>query len=82
MSERAGVAELVQDGDNGAVVDCSDDETLAQRLLGILRDPEEARAMGKRGRATSSAATLEQGAAALERILSEVVAPEARAVAR
>jgi len=45
-----GVVEAVQDGVSGRLVNPGDPEDLAQALLGMLRDPHQARAMGRAGR--------------------------------
>ena len=79
VSERAGVAELVEEGVNGVSLDCSDAERLAERLVALLRDPEMAAAMGKAGRETSAVATLPQGERALAGIFDTVLSKEAAA---
>jgi glycosyltransferase involved in cell wall biosynthesis len=45
-----GVPEIVRDGVTGHLVSPGDPGKLAQSILAILRDPEEARRMGERGR--------------------------------
>lgn len=45
-----GVPEAVVDGETGVLVPPGDADWLAEALIGLLNDPEEAEAMGKRGR--------------------------------
>jgi glycosyltransferase involved in cell wall biosynthesis len=46
-----GVPEAVEDGETGVLVPPGDAERLADALIGLLRDPAKAEAMGRRGRA-------------------------------
>jgi glycosyltransferase involved in cell wall biosynthesis len=48
-----GNAEALQEGVNGFLIDSEDHETLAERLLQVLRDPQAARRMGRRARETA-----------------------------
>jgi glycosyltransferase involved in cell wall biosynthesis len=41
---------VVLDGQTGFVVPVEDEDTLAERILYLLRHPEERRAMGRRAR--------------------------------
>lgn len=81
VCDRAGVSELVQDGLNGTVVDCTLPDALGGALRALLDDRDAAREMGKLGLETSREATLEVGKAALERLFAEVLteAPRVRA---
>ncbi|MGH9901532.1 MAG: glycosyltransferase, partial [Pyrinomonadaceae bacterium] len=45
-----GAREAVVEGETGHLVRAGDDELMAERLIGLLREPERARAMGHRGR--------------------------------
>jgi glycosyltransferase involved in cell wall biosynthesis len=45
-----GVREAVMEGESGYIVSPGDYESLADRIIALLRRPEEARAMGVRGR--------------------------------
>ncbi len=49
--ESAGARAVVVDGENGYLVPRGDVEAFAQRVLTLLRAPEQAREMGERGRA-------------------------------
>lgn len=72
VSDRTGVAEIV-DGSNGRVVDCGDPAVLADVLLELLRDADQAREMGSAGLATSELASLPAGRRSLERVFSDVL---------
>lgn len=83
VSDRAGVAELVEEGVNGHALDASDTELLAASLTRVLKDRDAARAMGKAGRDASEEATLDVGAAHLARLFDRLLAvPEARPYAK
>ena len=45
-----GIREAVIDGESGYIVSSGDHEALADRIISLLQRPEEARAMGARGR--------------------------------
>jgi len=46
----SGIPELIRDGDTGFLHATSDVQALADKLAEVLKDPEEARAIGERGR--------------------------------
>jgi glycosyltransferase involved in cell wall biosynthesis len=77
VSDWAGVAELVSEGENGFAIDCADPALLAATLAGLLKDPDAARRIGAAGRKASEEATLPSGRAALERVIGSVVRQEA-----
>lgn len=80
VSDRCGVAEMVEDGVSGRVVDCADPGALAAALVGILRAPDLAVSMGEAGRERSDEATLPAGRRALGAIVDRLLeAPRARA---
>ena len=79
VCDRAGVSELVEDGVNGASVDCGAPEALADALQRLLDDPDAAKRMGRAGRDASEAATMEVGRRALERVFAEILEGRARA---
>jgi glycosyltransferase involved in cell wall biosynthesis len=74
VSDRAGVAELVEEGVTGYALDCGDADALAARLASLLLAPDEARAMGRAGAKRSEEATLPHGRRALERVFDDVLA--------
>jgi glycosyltransferase involved in cell wall biosynthesis len=45
-----GAREAIVEGETGYVVQAEDFETMAQRIISLLREPERAREMGTRGR--------------------------------
>lgn len=45
-----GIREVVSEGESGYIVPSGDYESLADRIIALLRSPEKARAMGARGR--------------------------------
>jgi len=53
VSSRAGVADLVEDGVNGFIVDPDDVESMAYRIVRILRNGKLAEELGSRGYETS-----------------------------
>lgn len=81
VCDRAGVSELVEPDVNGAVVDCSDTDALAESISRILKDPHAGRRMGREGRAASEAATMPVGRRALERVFQDLLEETPRALA-
>lgn len=81
VCDRAGVSELVADGVNGQGVDCGDGDALGDALLRMMRDPDAARRMGREGRKTSEASTMQVGRRALERIFSDLLEAKPYALA-
>ena len=45
-----GAEEAVEDGGSGILVDARDHRSVAHAVIGLLLDPQRARAMGERGR--------------------------------
>jgi glycosyltransferase involved in cell wall biosynthesis len=45
-----GAREAIVEGETGYLVQVGDDETMAARIVSLLKDPERARSMGERGR--------------------------------
>ncbi len=52
VTDVGGAREAVIEGETGYVVSAGDDQQMAGRIIELLRDPNRARAMGERGRAT------------------------------
>lgn len=50
VTDVGGAREAVIEGENGFLVPAGDDDNLAARIITLLREPERARAMGRRGR--------------------------------
>lgn len=77
-----GAREAVVDGETGYLVPSDDHSAMAERIVALLRDPDEARAMGERGRQItrekfSCEAQLEKTQDLYDRMLAGV-RPEAR----
>jgi glycosyltransferase involved in cell wall biosynthesis len=78
VTDVGGAREAVADGQSGYLVPAGDDETMAERIIRLLRDAESAREMGERGRRTveqkfSCEAQLER----IERLYDRMLAAEA-----
>jgi glycosyltransferase involved in cell wall biosynthesis len=52
-SDVGGIAEMLRQGEAGAIVPCGDRRGLRETLLALLADPERRRALGRRGREIS-----------------------------
>ena len=50
VTDVGGAREVVSEGETGYLVPSGDDATMAARLIALLRDPENARSMGAKGR--------------------------------
>ena len=74
VTNQAGVAELIEDGKNGMLVDPDDTQTLASKMSILLHDEELTRAMGERGFETSKQCSMEEGLKAETRALDELLA--------
>jgi glycosyltransferase involved in cell wall biosynthesis len=86
VSDHAGSAEVVRDGENGFVVGARDVAALADRLETLLRDGDLRRQMGAEARNTACSRTWktygdERRALVYERLLGERVGAEAHAAA-
>ena len=67
------VAEAVSDGQNGYLVDPGDAEAMTRRVVELLRDPEQARAMGLAGREyVERYASLEMMVSGYEDLIDEI----------
>ncbi len=70
-----GIPGFVRDGDNGLLARPGDATDLAKKVLRVLRNPDEAAAMGKRGRArVEREHDWDVQAAATEQVLAKAVA--------
>ena len=79
VCDRTGVAEVVEPGVNGHVVDCADPSALAKALVPLLRDPDACARMGREGLAASQVATLPVGMRSLERLFEGLLQEAPRA---
>jgi len=76
-----GAREAIAEGESGYLVASGDYETMATRIIGLLRDPQKAKAMGERGRAIvqqkfSSEVQLQRTAELYEKLLSRSLSPQ------
>lgn len=76
-----GAAEAIVEGETGYLVPSGDAETMAARIISLLRDPNRARAMGERGREIvkqkfSSRAQLENTQAMYDRLIARTAGAE------
>jgi phosphatidyl-myo-inositol dimannoside synthase len=69
-----GIPDAIVPGETGELVEPDDAEALASVVVGLLRDPDRARAMGKRGRArVLSGCTWDHAAGALFEAMEEAL---------
>jgi len=73
VTNEAGVAELVEDGKNGMLVDPNNTEELAAKMSTLLNDPGLTRTMGEVGLATSKLCSMEDGLKAETRAIDELL---------
>jgi glycosyltransferase involved in cell wall biosynthesis len=79
-----GAREAIVENETGFIVPSGNDESMADRVVSLLRDPEKAHAMGERGRQVveanfSSQALLRNTEALYERLLASLVGTSSRA---
>jgi glycosyltransferase involved in cell wall biosynthesis len=74
VTTQAGVAELIEDGKNGLLVNPDDTEALASKMASLLNDKELSRNMGERGLETSKQCSMEEGLKSETRALNELLA--------
>lgn len=73
VSSEAGVAELVEDGENSYSFDPSKPEQLSEKIDKLLSDEEHAKKLGKKGHETSKKCHVERISEELGGILDEVL---------
>jgi len=61
VSSGAGVADIIVEGENGFLFDPGDTEGLAEKVRGLLEDPETAARLGRGGHHSSEKCSLEEG---------------------
>ncbi len=72
-SDTGGIPDLVQHGENGLLVPPGDHNALARALLQLIRQPDEARRMGRRGRHLSTAFSVEKMVKRIEGLYAELL---------
>ncbi|MCQ8898153.1 MAG: glycosyltransferase family 4 protein [Hadesarchaea archaeon] len=73
VSRRAGVAELIKEGENGLLFDPLLPEELAGKLSLLLSDERLAASLGEGGKETSSLCSLERGVEEEAKVMRELV---------
>ncbi len=73
VTNEAGVAELVEEGKNGALVDPNNTQELASKIRVFLSNKEETKTMGEMGLTTSKLCSMEEGLKAETRALDELL---------
>lgn len=73
VTNEAGVAELVENGKNGMLVNPNNTEELASEMSDLLADKELTRTMGEVGLSTSKVCSMEEGLKAETRALDELL---------
>lgn len=61
VTSRAGIAELIEEGQNGLLFHPDDPNTLAEKILDLLLDARKARLLGENGFATSKKCLIDSG---------------------
>ncbi len=61
VSSRAGVADMIIDGENGCLADPEDIDAFTGKIVALLKDPGRASRLGVRGYETSKKCTLDEG---------------------
>ncbi len=75
VSSRAGVSELITDGDDGLILDDPDDAPgLAAKIVQLLRDPALCKALGLRARQTARSCTWGRNGALLKATIDTMLA--------
>jgi len=73
VTDEAGVAELIEDGKNGMLVDPDDTKSLSFKMATLLDDRDLLLQMGEKGHATSKQCSMEEGLIAERRAIGELL---------
>lgn len=73
VTDRAGIAELVKDGENALLIDPEDIEGLAEKMSRVLDEAELGEKLAREGLRTSRFCTIENGARAETEMISSLV---------
>lgn len=73
VTSRAGIAELIEDGQNGLLFDPDDPLVLAEKISGLLLEQKRARVLGKNGFQTSRKCLIDQGLKAESEIVQGLI---------
>ena len=69
VTSRAGMVELIEEGQNGLLFDPEDPDTLTEKIVDLLFDPKKARILGENGFVTSKKCLIDEGV----KVESEVI---------
>ncbi|MDA4111299.1 MAG: glycosyltransferase family 4 protein [Thaumarchaeota archaeon] len=73
VTKEAGVAELIEDGKNGMLVNPDDTNSMSQKMSVMLEDRDQLVQMGERGLVTSKLCSMEEGLKAETRAIGELL---------
>ncbi len=73
VTSKAGIAELIEDRENGFLVNPTDSDLMAERMSALLKSPSRARAIAARGYVASEKCLIGAGVAAESKLIEEMV---------
>ena len=73
VSSRAGITEMIEDGNNGIIFDPDDPSTLAEKMTNLLRDSSRAMTIGENGFIASMSCLMEHGMKEELEVISELI---------
>jgi glycosyltransferase involved in cell wall biosynthesis len=73
VSTKAGIAELVNDGENGLLIDPDDSAGLAEKISNVLTDEKVAHTIGENGFLTSRKCLMDDGLRAEAEVMQELL---------
>jgi glycosyltransferase involved in cell wall biosynthesis len=73
VSSRAGIAEMIKDGENGITFDTNCPLSLAEKITSLLRNPSLGRTIGENGFATSRNCSMEYGVKEESEVIGELM---------
>jgi glycosyltransferase involved in cell wall biosynthesis len=82
VSSKAGVADIIVEGQNGLLFDPGDIDGLAGKIVTLLKDPETGARLGKAGYDSSKKCTLEEGLKQESEILECLISGQSRSDGR
>lgn len=73
ITERAGIAELVKEGDNGLLINPDDVDGMVEKIIMLLEDSDLARRVGEAGLKTSKRCSIDEGLEAETKAIKELI---------
>jgi len=73
VSKRAGIAEIINEGENGFLFDPEDLDTLVDKMKDLLSNPEKVKRMGEKGFQTSKRCLIEEGIKEEVRLIESLI---------